>query len=151
MGTSCPLTLAVCYVVTGGKESVLKRPASVFAFGEILVRYKEEAVRRCVDEAKSERASVATAERKAASRFYRFAELKWGVSKPTTARYVRVYERFADSRHRAELDEHFSASDLSVLAAYSDDELTEVVREKAMNPSLTREQLKQLLKARQAA
>jgi DNA-binding IclR family transcriptional regulator len=63
---------------------------------------------------------------------------------------VRVYERFADSRHRAEMEEHFSASELAVLAAYSDDELTEVVRDKTTNPSLTREQLKQLLKARQA-
>ncbi|MDR5826131.1 hypothetical protein [Caballeronia sp. LZ043] len=128
-----------------------KSPANVFAFGEILVKYKEEAVRRCVDEAKGEGSSVATAERKAASLFYRFAAVKWGVSKPTTARYVQVYERFADSRHRAEMEEHFSASELVVLAAYSDDELTEVVRDTAMNPSLTREQLKQLLKARQAA
>jgi hypothetical protein len=128
-----------------------KRPANVFAFGEILVKCKEDAVRRCVDKARCEGSNVAAAERKAASLLYRFAEFEWRLSKATTAQYVRVYERFAKSRHRAEMEELFSAGELAVLAPYSDDELTEIVLEKAINPTLTREQLKHLLKTRQAA
>jgi hypothetical protein len=49
------------------------------------------------------------------------------------------------------MEELFSAGELAVLAPYSDDELTEIVLEKAINPTLTREQLKHLLKTRQAA
>ncbi|VXC78024.1 conserved hypothetical protein [Burkholderia sp. 8Y] len=45
----------------------------------------------------------------------------------------------------------FNAGELAVLAAYSDDELTEIVSAKAATPSLTRDGIKQLLKSRQAA
>ena len=94
---------------------------------------------------------MAAAERKAATLFFAFAKTCYGFSEATTAQYLRAYERFVDSRHRAEMEALFSASELAVLAAYSDDELTEIVSAKAENPSLTREGIKQLLKARQAA
>lgn len=77
--------------------------------------------------------------------------MSYGLSEATATQYVRVYERFADSRHRADMEALFSASKLAVLAAYSDDELTEIVSAKAANPSLTRDGIKQLLKTRQAA
>jgi hypothetical protein len=128
-----------------------KPPVNVFAFGETLVQCKEEIVRRVVDKAQCQGSSVATAERKAASFFYAFAKLNWGVSKPKSAQYVRVYQRFVQSRYRAELEALFGLGELSILAAYSDDELTEIVSAKAANPSLTRDGLKQLLKTRQAA
>ncbi|WP_250487063.1 hypothetical protein [Caballeronia sp. GaOx3] len=133
------------------KKVSRKQPVNVFAFGETLVQCKEELIRHMVGKAQLEGTSVVTAERKAASFFYKFAEQNWGLTQPITAQYVRVYERFVESRHRAEMEALFNAGELTVLAAYSDDELAEIVSAKAANPSLTREGIKQLLKTRQAA
>ncbi|WP_442859605.1 hypothetical protein, partial [Burkholderia sp. 8Y] len=85
------------------------------------------------------------------SAFLEYAKNQFGLSKTTTAQYGRVYERFVDSRYRAQMEALFNAGELAVLAAYSDDELTEIVSAKAATPSLTRDGIKQLLKSRQAA
>ncbi|WP_250479615.1 MULTISPECIES: hypothetical protein [unclassified Caballeronia] len=129
----------------------MKRKVDVFIAGEALLAAKKKVVEQCVENAKSEGSSLAAAEKKGATLFFAFAKTCYGYSEATTAQYLRAYERFVDSRHRAEMEGLFSASELAVLAAYSDDELTEIVSAKAANPSLTREGIKQLLKARQAA
>jgi hypothetical protein len=112
---------------------------------------KKKLVDQCVENAKSEGSSLAAAEKKGTRVFFAFAKTSYGLSEAITAQYLRVYERFVDSRHRAEMEALFSASELAVLAAYSDDELTEIVSAKSANPSLTRDGIKQLLKTRQAA
>ncbi|WP_244808674.1 hypothetical protein [Caballeronia zhejiangensis] len=129
----------------------MKRKVDVFIAGEALSAAKKKVVELCVEKAKSEGSSLAAAEKKGARLFFAFAKTCYGFSEATTAQYLRAYERFVDSRHRAEMEALFSASELAVLAAYSDDELTEIVSAKAANPSLTRAGIKQLLKARQAA
>ncbi|MDR5755223.1 MULTISPECIES: hypothetical protein [unclassified Caballeronia] len=130
---------------------MLKPPVDVFVTGKALVDLKEIVVNACIENARSEGSSLTVAERKGATFFYKYAEMNLRVSKARAAQYVRVYERFVDSRHRAKVEALFNAGELAVLAPYSDDELTEIVLEKAMNPTLTREQLKHLLKTRQAA
>ncbi|MDR5785017.1 MULTISPECIES: hypothetical protein [unclassified Caballeronia] len=130
---------------------MLKPPVNVFVIGKTLIQAKETMVNFAIEKAKSEGTNVVAAERKGASAFLEYAKNQFGLSKTTTPQYVRVYERFVGSRHRAEMEALFSPSELAVLAAYSDDELTEVVSAKAANPSLTRDGIKQLLKTRQAA
>jgi hypothetical protein len=132
-------------------KAVLKQKVNVFIAGEALLAAKKKVVGQCVENAKSEGSSLAAAEKKGARLFFAFAKTCYGFSEATTAQYLRAYERFVDSRHSAEMEALFSASELAVLAAYSDDELTEIVSAKAANPSLTRDGIKQLLKARQAA
>lgn len=130
---------------------VLKQPVNVFVIGKTLVETKEAAVKFAIEKATSEGSNVVAAERKGASAFLEYAKYEFGLSKQKTAQYVRVYERFVQSRHRAEMEELFTAGELAVLAAYSDDELAAIVSAKAANPSLTRDGIKQLLKTRQAA
>ncbi|MDR5880487.1 MULTISPECIES: hypothetical protein [Caballeronia] len=130
---------------------MLKPPVKIFAIGKTLVEAKDALVKLAIEKAASEGSNVVAAERKGASLFLEYAKYEFGLSKETTATYVRVYERFVQSRYRAKIEELFTVGELAVLAAYSDDELTEVVSAKAANPSLTREGLKQLLKTRQAA
>ncbi|WP_250537009.1 hypothetical protein [Caballeronia sp. AZ10_KS36] len=130
---------------------MLKPPVNVFVIGKTLIQAKDAMVNFAIEKAKSEGTNVVAAERKGASAFLEYAKNQFGLSKTTTAQYVRVYERFVDSRYRAQMDALFNVGELAVLAAYSDDELTEVVSAKAANPSLTRDGIKQLLKTRQAA
>ncbi|SAK93157.1 hypothetical protein AWB81_05080 [Caballeronia arationis] len=130
---------------------MLKPRINVFKAGEALLAAKKEVVNHCVEKAKSEGSSLPAAEKKGARFFLKFAKMRYGLSEATTAQYVRVYKRFVDSRHRAEMEALFNAGELAVLAAYSDDDLTEIVSAKAADPSLTRNQIKQLLKTRQAA
>jgi len=137
--------------ITEETNHVLKPKVNVFKAGEALLLVKKEVVNRCVEKAQCEGSSLAAAEKKGARFFLDFAKLHYGLSEATTAQYVRIYERFADSRHRAEMEALFNAGELAVLAAYSDDELTEVVSAKAANPDMTREQLRQLMKLREAA
>jgi len=132
-------------------KAVLKQKVNVFIAGEALLAAKKKVINQCVENAKSEGSSLAAAEKKGARLFFAFSRTCYGFSEATTAQYLRVYERFVDSRHRAEMEGLFSASELAVLAAYSDDELTEIVSAKAANLSLTRDGIKQLLKTRQAA
>ena len=132
-------------------KAVLKQKVNVFIAGEALLAAKKKVVGQCVENAKSEGSSLAAAEKKGARLFFAFAKTCYGFSEATTAQYLRAYERFVDSRHRAEMEGLFSASELAVLAAYSDDELTEVVSAKAANPNMTREQLRQLMKLHEAA
>ncbi|MFM0523036.1 hypothetical protein PQR08_37055 [Caballeronia jiangsuensis] len=130
---------------------MLKPPVNIFVIGKALVEAKEAAVKLAIEKATSEGANVVAAERKGASVFLEYAKYEFDLSKETTAQYVRVYQRFAESRYRAEIEELFVLSELTVLAAYSDDELTEIVAAKAANPSLTRDGIKRLLKTRHAA
>ena len=130
---------------------MLKPKANVFKAGEALLVAKKEVVNWCVEKAKCGGSSLAAAEKKGQGSFLDFAKLNYGLSEATTAQYVRIYERFANSRHRAEKKALFNAGELAVLAVYSDDELTEIVSAKAANPRLTRDGIRQLLKSRQAA
>lgn len=130
---------------------MLKPPVNIFVIGKTLVEAKDAAVKLAIEKATSEGSNVVAAERKAATLFLQYAKYEFGLSRETTAQYVRVYQRFVESRYRAELEKLFVLGELSVLAAYSDDELTEIVAAKAANPSLTRDAIKQLLKTRQAA
>lgn len=130
---------------------MLKPPVNVFVIGKSLIQAKETMVNFAIEKAKSEGTSVVAAERKGASAFLQYAKMQFDLSKATTAQYVRVYERFVDSRYRAEMEALFNPGELAVLAGYSDDELTEIVSAKEANPSLTREQLKSVLKAKQTA
>lgn len=130
---------------------MLKHPINVFVAGKALAELKVKAVNFCIEKAKSEGSSLTVAERKGASFLYRYAESELRLSKATAAQYLRVYERFVNSRHRAEMEPLFNAGELAVLAAYSDDELTEIVSAKAADPNMTREQLRQLLKLQKAA
>ncbi|SAL52280.1 hypothetical protein AWB70_04324 [Caballeronia cordobensis] len=130
---------------------MLKRKVDVFIAGEALLAAKKKVVDQCVENAKSEGSSLTGAEKKGAGLFFAFAKTCYGFSEATTAQYLRVYQRFVDSRHRSEMEALFNAGELAVLAAYSDDELTEIVSAKAANLSLTRDGIKQLLKTRPAA
>ncbi|SAK99252.1 hypothetical protein AWB76_07683 [Caballeronia temeraria] len=130
---------------------MLKQRVNVFIAGEALLAAKKEVVNRCVEKAQSDGSSVAAAEKSGARVFLAFARTCYGFSEATTAQYLRVYQRFVSSRHRSEMEALFNAGELAVLAAYSDDELTEIVSAKAANPSLTRDGIKQLLKTRRAA
>lgn len=89
-------------------------------------------------------------ERKIASAFYKLVQTEMGFSQATTAQYVRVYKRFADSKHRSQVEALFTAGDLALLVPFPDDELDNVVSAKEANPGMTRNQLKQRLGARKA-
>ena len=123
-------------------------PVNVFEVGQQLHTVKQELIKR---RAEAVGGLSVVDERKVASAFYKFVQVNMGFSQATTAQYVRVYERFACSKHRSKVEELFTAGELAMLASLSDDELDDVVSGKEANPNMTRMQLKQFLEAWKAA
>ena len=135
----------------GENRVVLKNPVNVFEIGQQLYETKQMFIKRGVEAAQAAGANLLNAERNAASSFHFFARDVMQYSPATAKQYVRVYERFADSTLRSRVEGLFGVGDLAMLAVYTDDELNDVVSAKEADPSMTREQLRLLLKKRQAA
>ena len=130
---------------------MLNKPANVIKIGQQLYETKQLFTKRRVEAAQAAGANLLNAERNAASQFHIFARKALQYSPATAKQYVRVYERFADSTLRSRVEGLFGVGDLAMLAAYTDDELNDVVSAKEADPSMTREQLRQFLKELQTA
>ncbi|KNH06212.1 hypothetical protein BRCH_01566c [Candidatus Burkholderia brachyanthoides] len=132
------------------KRTLLREPVNLFEVGAQLVEAKTLITQQVLDAARDQGLNVVDAERKAATLFYKaigHTTPKKGYSQATTAQYVRVYERFADSKLRTKIEGLFTASELALLASYSDDDLFYLGSAKEVTPEMARDQLGEILKA----
>lgn len=127
---------------------LLAEPVNLFELGPSLVEAKRLINEKCIEKALADGKNVTTAARNAATLFYTMTQQTRGYSPKTTAMYIRVYERFADSTLRAKLEGIFGPSELLALVPFTDDDLVDIVSAKEANPGMTRDQLKEMLKAR---
>jgi hypothetical protein len=86
-------------------------------------------------------------ERRAAQLFYDYAEVTHKIKEQTARNLIRNYERFGASSMREDLERAFTTSELTILAARTDDEVANALGFRLANPKAGREELRAFLKS----
>ncbi|MFM0051551.1 hypothetical protein [Caballeronia grimmiae] len=86
-------------------------------------------------------------ERRAARLFYDYAEVTHKLKEQTARNLIRNYERFGASHIRDDLERAFTTSELTMLAARTDDEVAAALGFRLANPQAGREELRAYLKS----
>ncbi|WP_250502131.1 hypothetical protein [Caballeronia sp. AZ7_KS35] len=84
---------------------------------------RKEAVLACLSDDSNARKKAA-----ATRFFYSFVQSTYGIKQGTARQLIRNYQRFGGSNMRADLERAFTTSELTILAARTDDEVASRLR-----------------------